>query len=145
VLASPAFAGDTLLLSALADERDAAPDPDPAAHERMEVPVQVTSFGASHLAARLDVGTAQGAWLLYSDTWNPGWRARVNGKSVEVRNAALAYKAVPLEPGTNDVDFRFAIPWMRPLRWVVAVWALAWHVGVVFLLVRRHRQPSLLH
>jgi hypothetical protein len=69
--------------------------------------VSVTSFRSDHLRARVVVNGPDPAWLYYADTFHPGWRARVNGRSVDVLRANVAFKAVELLPGTSDVELEF--------------------------------------
>lgn len=108
LLSRPEFAGDVLLFP---------PGPaggsqiDPlllTANERLEVPREVLHFGFDSLKARVSLPeNLRGAWLLYSDAWHSEWTATVNGRPVGVERGFLAYKAVPLQPGANVVEFRF--------------------------------------
>ncbi len=67
----------------------------------------VRDFSANQLKARVSVKNSAGAWLVYADAVHPGWHAAVNGKKVPVYEAYLAFKAVRLDPGENDVRFYF--------------------------------------
>jgi hypothetical protein len=75
------------------------------------------------------------AWLVLTDTWFPGWRARVGGVETPVLRADHAFRAVALAPGQHDVEFTF-----RPRRLAagVAITLLAGAI-VVALLLRRRR------
>ena len=53
------------------------------------------------------VSTATPAWLVLTDTWFPGWRARIDGRDVVVRRADHAFRAVALPPGPHEVEFTF--------------------------------------
>jgi hypothetical protein len=69
----------------------------------------VERFDANHLVVSVE-GAAEGAWMLYSDVWHPGWRASVNGRPTPVFTGNLAYKAVALERGRNRVHLSFESP-----------------------------------
>jgi hypothetical protein len=71
--------------------------------------VKVLSFSSNtlHLEVENSLGKPKANWLYYADTWHPLWKAQVNEKEVKVFQANLAYKAVRLEPGKNDIEFRF--------------------------------------
>lgn len=47
------------------------------------------------------------AYLVLTDTWFPGWRARVNGVEQPVWRANHAFRAVWLPPGRHEVEFRY--------------------------------------
>ena len=52
-------------------------------------------------------------WLMVTDRWAPGWKAQVNRKTVPVYGADFLFRAVPVTPGTNDVEFRY-----EPRTWL---------------------------
>jgi len=67
--------------------------------------IEVKDFRSNRLVAEVNVAGNSPAWLYYADAWNPNWRAQVNGQEVRVAQANLAFKAVPLTPGKNEVEF----------------------------------------
>lgn len=56
-------------------------------------------------------------WLVLTDAWFPGWRARVNGAEQPIWRANYAFRAVWLPAGRHEVEFRY---WPRPLTWGLA-------------------------
>jgi hypothetical protein len=72
---------------------------------------------AQTVAARIDVdeperivvtaSTDAAAWLVLTDTWFPGWQARVDGAHVPIARANHAFRAVALPPGNHRVEFTF--------------------------------------
>lgn len=48
------------------------------------------------------------SWLVYIDNYHPGWRATVNGRETPVERANIAFKAVKLDQGKNEIRFVFA-------------------------------------
>jgi hypothetical protein len=101
----------------------------------------VESFGCNGIRLRVESVPA-GAWLSYADAWNSGWTASVNGATRSIARGNLAGKALPLDAGTNLVEFRFRSPIrtlsfflvaLNSLAWLLwtlrAVFLLAWHGG----------------
>jgi hypothetical protein len=80
-------------------------------------PSPATGQPAREVAARIAVDaparvvvnatTDAPAWLVLTDTWFPGWRARVDGVETPVLRADHAFRAVALPPGRHDVEFTF--------------------------------------
>jgi hypothetical protein len=128
LLNRPDFRGDVLLIAGSGD-----PVPRLDANERLAVRPEVISFDANSLRVKVEV--PKGGWLLYCDAAHPGWRATVNGRNAPVARAFLAYKAVPVTAGTNDVEFRFKSPARTWTFRLAALNALLWVLGL-FVLIR---------
>ena len=96
----------------------------PEAHIMVDEPARVV------VAASTDAP----AWLVLTDTWFPGWRARVDGADVVVRRADHAFRAVALPPGRHEVEFTFT---PRGLRAGAAITLAALAIVGVLLLPRR--------
>ena len=47
------------------------------------------------------------ALLVLSQTWYPCWQAAINGKPVEIYRANLAFQAIPIGPGRNNVQLSY--------------------------------------
>jgi uncharacterized membrane protein YfhO len=68
----------------------------------------------------LVVQVSRPGWLLVTDRWAPGWRARVNDVPTEVRPADFLYRAVPLPAGESRVRMTYepaTLPYLLPLSW----------------------------
>ncbi len=59
---------------------------------------------------RFEVETPGGAYLVFSEIFNPGWRIWVDGREVEVLHANAAFSAVSLTPGRHTVERRYRPP-----------------------------------
>jgi hypothetical protein len=53
----------------------------------------------------VSVDTSQGAWLLLSDTWYPGWRAELDGTKTKLYKADYLFRAVWVPPGEHVIEF----------------------------------------
>jgi hypothetical protein len=67
--------------------------------------IEVTRFTANSLRAR--VLSSDPAWLVYADSWHPGWHARIDGRPTAVAKAYGAFKAVFVPGGEHVVEFAF--------------------------------------
>lgn len=63
----------------------------------------VTARHAQRLSIKADI--ACGSLLVLSQTWFPGWQARVDGQSVPIREIHGVLQGVPLSAGAHTVDF----------------------------------------
>ena len=45
--------------------------------------------------------------FVLTDTYYPGWQARVDGKETEILRANLAFRAIPLTSGKHLVEFEY--------------------------------------
>src|SRR5207247_778505 len=92
--------------------------------------------------ARVVVSASTGApaWLVLTDTWFPGWRARLDGADVAVQRADHAFRAVALPPGRHEVEFAFTPRGLRP---GVAITLAALAVVGVLLLPRRRAAAAI--
>ena len=69
--------------------------------------IAVTQFTANALQVNAQVTAPGGAWLIYLDGYHPDWTVTVNGQRRDIIPANLAFKAVRLDAGANNVHFRF--------------------------------------
>lgn len=134
------YAGDVLVMT---DPAGALREPAPprvvlrelnrSMKARLSPPYEVVRFSANRLEVRVRIDEPKGAWMFYSDVWDPSWSATVNGRAVPVACANLAYKAVPLTAGENLVRLEFGSAALRRLYHLAGLTAAAW-VGIVLWL-----------
>jgi hypothetical protein len=46
-------------------------------------------------------------WLVFSDTWYPGWKVSVNGKLTHLYPANYLFRAVPVNQGSQKIIFKY--------------------------------------
>ena len=67
--------------------------------------IKINQFKSNSI--NLSITTNEPGLLAYTDTWDEGWNARVNGKTVPVLRAFHSYKGVELDKGLNEIEFYF--------------------------------------
>ena len=67
--------------------------------------VQIHSYAAERVL--LKVRTPEPAWLFLSDTWYPGWQARIDGARTTLFPANVGGRAVWVPGGEHEVEFLF--------------------------------------
>jgi uncharacterized membrane protein YfhO len=82
------------------------------------VAVRLAEYQPRRLA--FAVTCPEAGWLWVTDRWARGWRATVDGRSVDVLGANFLFRAVPVAAGVNHVVFEyepFGHPWLLLLSW----------------------------
>ena len=69
------------------------------------IPAQVLEYTPNDL--KLNVSCPADGWLLVTDRWATGWRAKVNGSPVEVFGGNFIFRAVRVHSGENTVQFYY--------------------------------------
>jgi uncharacterized membrane protein YfhO len=94
--------------------------------------VALTHYDGDVVRAQVDVVSPDGAWLFLADTYDPSWRAYVDGRAARVRLANAMFRAVAVPAGHHQVEMRYE---PAPLQVGAAV-SLLTGLGVLgFLLV----------
>ena len=119
---------------------------EPDQHEMGQLGViNVTAFSSNHVEALVVVEHLHPVWLVYADSWNPGWKARVDGHAVPVRRANLGLKAVRLESGTHEVEFYFFNRGRTYLAWGVALIGTTFGIALCTVLLTIVLLPGCAH
>lgn len=82
------------------------------------VQVNLLRYTPNHLDFQVNCPGA--GWLLVTDRWSKGWRARLNGRSAEVFGGDLIFRALRVSSGENTVQFSYrpaGFPWLVILSW----------------------------
>ena len=88
---------------------------DPAAR------AEIVSQGPGRMSVR--VHRARPGWLVSTQAWDAGWRARLDGRQVPVRRVNLVQSAVEVPAGSSLVEFDYLPP---GFGWALALSSLAW-------------------
>ena len=57
---------------------------------------------------KIDVKTAGGGILVLSDSYYPGWKAKLDGKPVKILRANFAFRGVFVPDGKHEVEFHYS-------------------------------------
>ncbi len=92
-------------------------------------PARITSYEPS--TVRIETDTAAAGYLVLTDTFYPGWTARVNGVPAPIRPANARFRAVRVAAGRHTVEFRyqpasFAIGATVSLAALLSLGVVAW-------------------
>jgi hypothetical protein len=104
-----------------------------SSNDSLSAAYQVQQFDSNNLALHVSNPQPSPIWLFYSDVWHPLWSATVNGRSVPVYRANVAYKAILLERGENLVRFHFGSTLFSLLASLHAANAAFWIGAVVWM------------
>jgi hypothetical protein len=74
---------------------------------RPTTPPVVRQTKVENTTVALDVDSSAKGLLVLADPWYPGWEATVNGKSVDVLHADVAFRGVVVPSGHSTVVFTF--------------------------------------
>jgi hypothetical protein len=134
MISSSAYKGDVALVIGGAGQ----PNYDLSRDARLRLPYEVTSFQPNEIVVKVN-SPVEKAFLFYSDVWHPFWRATVNGRSVEILRANLAYKLVSLNKGENEVRLYIHAPLQKVAINLVHWFSLCWIVLIGVFFVRGFR------
>lgn len=68
-------------------------------------------FGPNEI--RVEVTSSSDQWIVLNESWNPGWRARVDGRPARLHRVNAVTQGVWLPPGSHAVEFVYFSPGLR--------------------------------
>lgn len=104
------------------------PDPAPMTYSQ-------TFFNANRLDLDVLVKPGLSGWLVFADTYNPHWKAYVNGKEQPVLEAYGAFKAVAVAGGESKVSFRYENRWQKYAAALLSIVAMVLASGCIVGLI----------
>ena len=116
--------------------RDWSDEMDLMGDDRIELNYEIVNFDSNSLEIQVLNPATTPLWMVYSDTWHPDWRATVNGLSVPIYKAQMAYKAVKIQPGQNQIVWQFYRPKLAFLTRVVGMTCLAWMLWIGWMTIK---------
>ncbi len=84
--------------------------------------IELMHYGADEL--RLSVNATDDAYLVFADTWYPGWRAWIDGKETEIYRTDGLVKGIVVPSGSHEVRFLYDPP-LYKLGWLLFFIGLA--------------------
>ena len=114
----------------------ALPQDDCQLPERMLEPPVDQEGGANPNRSVFQISLEAPAWLVISDVWYPGWRARVDGNPTRLLRANYLFRAVRVPAG----EHRIVVDYRPPAFWVGAGISLL-SIAVAVFIYNRHRRP----
>ncbi len=113
----------------------ALPDDDCQVAAQAVEPVLAQNGAPNPNRLDIDVSLEAPAWLVISDVWYPGWRARVDGNPVTLLRADYLFRAVRVPAGEHRIVLEY-----RPLSfWAGAGVSLISLIVAILVFVRRRR------
>jgi hypothetical protein len=89
---------------------------------------RITTYEDERVVVEADA--RQPALLVLTDTWFPGWKARVDGREVDVERVDYLIRGVPVPAGSHNVEFSYE-PASWRAGWIVSLLALLAILGAV--------------
>jgi Bacterial membrane protein YfhO len=105
------------------------------------IAVSTVRYDPGHLTFRLDRPAPDGASLIVSENYYPGWQATVDGKPAPLGRADYTLIGVPLPAGGTTVDLEYHNPvfgWSSTLTLVAMIVSVLWWAGAFASERRRH-------
>ena len=126
--------GAALLVSPQFDFRREAlvPAAAPAAHGTTPGTARVVSARPDRL--QIDVDAPDGGYLVVLETYDPGWRATVDGAAAAVVPANILFRGIAVAPGRHAVEMIYRPPglvaglWVSLVAMLSALW-VAWRTA----------------
>jgi hypothetical protein len=76
---------------------------------------RILNEGINGLTVDVDASTA--GFLVVNESWDPGWRASVDGRDAPLLVANSVFRAIPIEAGRHRVELRY-----RPTTYEAGLW-----------------------
>ena len=110
--------------------------------EPLGVRASVTRPNPSEIVVRLDEPAPEGAALVVSENWYPGWTATVNGRDVPTGRADYSFIGMPLPSGAQEIRLTFEEPAYGTGKAITLVALALTGLIAVFGVVRERRRRA---
>jgi len=71
-------------------------------------------WSASLNGTNFEIQANSPGWFVITQTYYPGWEARLDGETVRIERANLAFRAVAVPVGTHRLEFSYSPLWLMP-------------------------------
>jgi len=103
--------------------------------------LDVKEFNANSI--KLNISTNKPGLLVYTDTWDEGWHAKINGNSAPVVKVFNTFKGIEVKAGEHEIEFYFSNSVLNFLIILnIAYFVLLVFVAVDYILHRRRNAPE---
>ncbi len=102
----------------------------------IEIKTRTPVYEPGHIKVELEAPAPEGATLVDSENYYPGWRVTIDGNDGAVHRANYSLMGVPLPAGARSVELTFDSPRFHTGKWITVaatLLALAWAAGGAFL------------
>jgi hypothetical protein len=129
--------GDLAAETAIVDEQELATFPARPSPAKVEILERTPE----RLLARVEVETAGAAFLAFNQTWDEGWRARIDGVPARLLRTDICLCGLPVPAGIHRIAIEFDDPWMTRGLLLSFMFALAC-LGLLLLDRRLDRRAT---
>ena len=103
---------------------------------------EVTMLSRSRNALEVEKRGEDPGWVVFSETWYPGWQATLeDGTPLQVYRANVMQRAVQVPAGTHRIRMRYVPTYGRLAGWLTGLSAAGW-LGLLALAMRRRGQGT---
>ena len=92
--------------------------------------INIKEFAANSI--KLNLTTNKSGLLLYTDIWEDGWSAKVNGKPIPVLKVFHTYKGIELTGGVHEVEFYFS----NHILYALIIFNASYFILLVYIVFR---------
>jgi hypothetical protein len=103
--------------------------------------VEATTFRQGMIATIETAGETAGL-LVVTESWYPGWVARLDGVVAPVSPADLAFRAIVVPPGSHHIEFSYEPASVLIGLWISGSSVVVMAAGGAWLLMRNSRQAA---
>jgi hypothetical protein len=101
--------------------------------------VAITTDDPEHLSIR--ASASRECYMVLSDTWYPGWTARVDGVDRPITRANFAMRAIRIPAGSHTIEMTFE-PLSWKIGWIGSLAALAIAIVLIATGPQKHRESG---
>jgi len=94
--------------------------------------LKVTEFNVNSIHIQTDLKSKK--FMVYNDSFHPQWHAWIDGKSVVIDQANMAFKGIWVKPGKHQIIFQYGPVWVSWVLMGTVLAFLVWFLAVIYFL-----------